>query len=213
VNNNRRFFWIILFILTSGCGPLESGVIDRGFFSVGGTNDPRLLIRVAGQRYASNRIVGTRTVLRRAIARSQKKADHFALAISYNLMGYIYYQHEKDAKEAENYFRKALLVADENGLTCEKTRAYIHLALSSQLIHDKEKACFYKNRAENLLHEIHTDKSQMKGYCENGGVYVDNIEDVTIMFAGLEKPGGPGIWCPPLTLNGRPKESMGSNPE
>ncbi|MDD3815647.1 MAG: tetratricopeptide repeat protein [Desulfocapsaceae bacterium] len=160
---------ILLLLTASGCGSLESGVIDTGFFNTGGTDDPRRLIGVAYNRmYKSNRIIGARNVLKRAIERSQKENDLYALAVSYNMMGYTYIQKEKDPNEAKKYYDKAIELIEHNEFDCELIHYYIGMALSEELLGIKDNSCSYEKKAQKTLTRIKYNFQNDVDGCEFG---------------------------------------------
>ncbi len=167
----KLFFIVQIFILimlsVSGCGPLESGVIDTGFVNTGGTDDPRRLIGVAYNRmYKSNRITGARNVLMRAIERSQKENDLYALAVSYNMMGYTYIQKEKDPNEAKQYYDKAIVLIQQNQFDCEYVHYFIGMALAEELWEIKDNSCRYENMAREKLSRIKYNYNNGEKACE-----------------------------------------------
>lgn len=168
---------ILLLLALSGCGPLESGVIDTGFLNAGGTDDPRRLIAVAYNRmYVSNRIIGARNVLNRAIERSQKENDLYALAVSYNMMGYTYIQEEKDPNEAKKYYDKAIDLIEQNQFDCELIHYYIGMALSEELWGIKDNSCSYEIKSQETLARIKYNFQNDVGSCEYGQKEIYNAE-------------------------------------
>jgi tetratricopeptide (TPR) repeat protein len=178
MNHHLIFNVAILMLLSiTGCGPLESGIIDTGLFNTGGTDDPRRLIGVAHNRmYKSNRIIGARNVLRRAIERSQKENDLYALAVSYNMMGYTYIQEEKDPNEAKKYYDKAFLVIEQNQFECEYIHYYIGMALTEELWRIKENSCSYEKMAQETLSRVKYNWQNDEGGCEYGKKEIESAE-------------------------------------
>jgi hypothetical protein len=163
---------LILVLVTSlcicACGPIESGVIDSGAFNTGGTNNPRVLIKVAYSRmYGSNRVDGARNVLKRAIAISKKENDHYALAVSYNMMGYTYIHKEKDPVSAERYYEKALRIATSHDHKCEVVHAFVGFALSNSLKGIPENSCVFKEKAHSEYRSI-MNAAESGSFCEGG---------------------------------------------
>ncbi|MCP4347662.1 MAG: hypothetical protein GY795_19325 [Desulfobacterales bacterium] len=146
---------LLTIIAISGCGPLESGVIDSGFLNTGGTDDPRRLIGIAYNRmYKSNRIVGARNVLKRAIERSIKENDPYTLAVSYNMMGFTYIQKEKESKDAGIYYQKAIEIIEENYFDCELIHYYVGIALINEMQGIIENSCVYERKAKKTLDQV-----------------------------------------------------------
>ncbi len=157
-------------LLCSGC--------DWGFLSTGGTNDHRKLIGIAYYRmYKQNRVVGTRNVLRRAIALSGKKGDLWALCTSYNMMAFTYIVKDKNLDRVESYYRRAVKIAEENNFDCELIHSYIGLALSSKLRGDTDQALSYEAKAEALLKKAkHNFENRIQEY-EGGQKAIDLVEE------------------------------------
>ena len=161
----------------AACGPLESGVIDSGWLNTGGTNDPRRLIVVAYSRmYESNRIIGARNVLRRAIELSEKKSDLYALAVSYNMMGDTYIYKEKDPKMAEEYYYRALPIVQSNKYNCELVETYIGFALSNELRGIPGSSCNYALKCKDLMGKIKEEYHNQKHPCEGGSEAISYTE-------------------------------------
>lgn len=169
---------LIALICFSGCGPIESGVVDTGILNTGGTDDPRRLIRVAHDRmYHSHRIVGARNVLRRAIERSKAEGDPYALAVSYNMMGYTYIQLEKDPKAACQYYEKAHKIINEHRFDCELVHNYIGFALAHELWGEIENACVYKENAQNAIKMVkYNQQHQLRAY-EGGNKAIHSADE------------------------------------
>jgi hypothetical protein len=160
---------ILLVFLSGGCGPFESGVLDSGALNTGGTDDPRRLIEVAYDRmYRANRVIGARNVLKRAIERSKQSNDLYALAVSYNMMGYTYIDKEKDPNTAEKYYNKAINVISGNNFYCELVHSYIGYALSNNLRGIPENSCAYEIKARNLIEKIKLNYQKKVILCEGG---------------------------------------------
>jgi hypothetical protein len=173
------FFLTIALIALSilSCGPLESGVLDTGALNTGGTDDPRRLIEVAYSRlYGSNRVIGARNVLKRAIEQSILYNDLYALTVSYNMMGYTYIQKEKDPNIAEGYYNKAVKIAVENNFHCELVHAYIGLSLTNNLTGIYENSCVYKDKARKLVDQIKKNYKKEVLICEGGWKSIDAAE-------------------------------------
>lgn len=169
---------IIIMIALYGCGPLESGVIDSGFFNTGGTDDPRKLIGIAYSRmYRSNRIIGARNVLRRAIELSEKDGDWYALAVSYNMMAYTYVEKEKDPAVAEGYYKKAYKLISENNFECELVHYYVGIALVNEMMEIEENSCEYAEEAEIALKEVKYNFQHQIRTCEGGQKEIVIAED------------------------------------
>nr|WP_319495066.1 hypothetical protein [uncultured Desulfobacter sp.] len=161
-------FVIVIITLTTSCGPLESNGLNSGILNTGGTDNPRELIGIAYNRiYKSNRIIGARNVLKRAIEQSKKNNDFYALAVSYNMMGYTFFLKEKSPNQAEYYCQKALIITEENELKCEQIHSYIGLALYSKLRDDIAFACSYEKKANILFKKI-INSSEGVNVCEGG---------------------------------------------
>jgi hypothetical protein len=160
---------ILILFFAGGCGPFESGVLDTGVFNTGGTDDPRRLIEIAYNRmYYSNRIIGAWNVLGRAIKMSIQSNDMYALAKSYNMMGYTYIDKERDIFTAEKYYNKAIKVIEANNFNCELVHSYIGLALVNMLRGIPENACAYKRKANNLIKKIECNYKRGISSCEGG---------------------------------------------
>ena len=165
-----------MFFIAS-CGPLESGVIDSGWLNTGGTNDPRRLIVIAYRRmYESNRIIGARNVLQRAIELSEKKSDLYALAVSYNMMGDTYIYEEKDPKMAEEYYYRALPIVQSNKYNCELVETYIGFALSNELSGMPGTSCNYALKCKDLMGKIKEEYHNQKYPCEGGSEAISYTE-------------------------------------
>lgn len=172
-SNLAATFLVILYI--AGCGP-----IDSGFLNTGGTDDPRKLIGIAYSRiYESDRIIGGRNVLRRSIEQAKKRNDTYALAVSYNMMGFTYIQEEKDPNKAKPYYDKAIEIINKNQFDCELIHYYIGMALSEKLLGIIENSCSYEEKAKKTLVQVkHNFQNQIHVY--EGGQKAINIAEIRV---------------------------------
>jgi hypothetical protein len=144
----------------SGCAP--------GFLNTGGTNDPRELIGVAYTRMKSNRVVGARNVLRRSIEQSKKQHDQYALAVSYNMMGFTYIVEEKDPSKALDFYSNAFELIKSNNYECELIHNYIGVSLTNDLLGIPENVCSYRDKALKALELAKQNFREGQRKCEGG---------------------------------------------
>ncbi len=149
---------LLVLLLTFGCAP--------GFLNTGGTNDPRELIGIAHSRMKSNRVIGARNVLRRSIEQSKIKNDIYALAVSYNMMGFTYIVEEKDPGEAYDYYQKALEIINSNQFDCELIHNQIGFALMNEMWSIPENSCSYKEKAQATLDKVNFNYKNDLRKCE-----------------------------------------------
>lgn len=164
-------------ILIMACGPIESGVLDTGVFNKGGTDDPRRLIDIAYNRlYKQNRIVGARNVLKRAIERSKRTGDFYALAVSYNMMGFTYVYKEKDPSISEMYFGRAIETISGGNYNCELVHSYVGIALSNYLKEIYHNAYVYEEKAKHMMKTIRSTYKENPRVCEYGPYSINIAE-------------------------------------